>query len=229
MPSSYLSSHCKAVPSGEWLKEKLLFRFWTKWRKGRKFPILWCPPEKVAAGMPRWLSQLSIWLLILAQVVTSGSWDWAPDGAPSSVESCFRILSLTLPLLLLSVRKINKSLKRKKKGGCYLFSNLLFHCTSSKLCDVSPSLPKTPLVCVMHLLFPFFLEPYQGPHNSTCWSLIEHDITERGLLGRFLSFQHLCHMCSPILVPFFMGRSVWTHGVTDPLSESHLEAGNINV
>lgn len=50
-PSSYWASYCKLVLSVEWLKEKLLFKFWTKWRRGGKwvFPVLPCPPEKVAA------------------------------------------------------------------------------------------------------------------------------------------------------------------------------------
>lgn len=53
----------------------------------------------------RWLSQLSIRLLILAQVRVSGLWDWARIG---SVESLLEMLSLPLALLLFTLSLFNK-------------------------------------------------------------------------------------------------------------------------
>ena len=58
-------------------------------------------------GVPGWLGQLSIWLLISVQVMILGSWDQAPRQAP--VWSLLVPLPLLLPLLsLLSVSLINK-------------------------------------------------------------------------------------------------------------------------
>jgi len=65
-------------------------------------------------GVLGWLSRLSNRLLILAQVMISRSWDRAPHRTSCSVESLFEILSLPLPLPLLvhSLKQINKSLKK---------------------------------------------------------------------------------------------------------------------
>ena len=56
-------------------------------------------------GVPGWLSWLSNWLLILAQVMISGSWDQAWPWAQGSAESLLidpLSLCLLLPLLVLS-------------------------------------------------------------------------------------------------------------------------------
>ena len=49
-------------------------------------------------GVPGWLSQFSIQLLILAQVTISESWDWLPCGAPHWVRNLLKIFSLSLSL-----------------------------------------------------------------------------------------------------------------------------------
>ena len=43
------------------------------------------------------MTWMSVWLLILAQYVISGSWDWALHRAPCSVGSLLGILFLPLP------------------------------------------------------------------------------------------------------------------------------------
>ena len=47
-------------------------------------------------GMPGWLSWLSLWLLILVQVMTSEPWDWIPHWALHSAGKLHEILSLAL-------------------------------------------------------------------------------------------------------------------------------------
>ena len=47
--------------------------------------------------LPGWLSQWGVWLLILAQLMISGSWDGALCWAPGSAASPLNILSLLLP------------------------------------------------------------------------------------------------------------------------------------
>ena len=49
---------------------------------------------------PDWLSQLSVGLLISAQVMISGSRDQAPCWTPYWAQSLLKILSLSLPLTL---------------------------------------------------------------------------------------------------------------------------------
>ena len=61
--------------------------------------------------MPGWLSQLNIWLFILAQVMISGSWDGAPHGAPHWIWILLQILFLPLPLPLPSSRN-NKNIQQ---------------------------------------------------------------------------------------------------------------------
>ena len=60
-------------------------------------------------GVPSWLSWLSVWLLISAQVIISGLWDWAPHWA-------LLPLSPDLPCTL-SVSQINNL----KKIKCRVF------------------------------------------------------------------------------------------------------------
>ena len=50
---------------------------------------------KVTVGPPGWLSELSLWLLILAQVMISGSWDPALHRALCSAGSLLPPLSLS--------------------------------------------------------------------------------------------------------------------------------------
>ena len=48
-------------------------------------------------AVPGWLSQLSIQLLVLAQVMFSGLWDWAPCRAPCWTWKLLGIFSLPFP------------------------------------------------------------------------------------------------------------------------------------
>lgn len=69
-------------------------------------------------GAPGWLSLLSIWLLILAQVMILESWDRAPHQALHRVWSLLKILSLLLLALsqpMWSLPPHSFSLKGKKK------------------------------------------------------------------------------------------------------------------
>ena len=65
----------------------------------------------ITSRVPRWLSHLSIWLLVLAQVMISWFVNWSPTSAfKLTVQSLLRILSPSLsapPLLSLSL-KINR-------------------------------------------------------------------------------------------------------------------------
>ena len=69
-----------------------------------------------------WLNPLNVWLLILAQVMTSGSWDWAPGQALHSVGSLREDFSPSAPppacacALSLPVSKINKYILKKIIG-----------------------------------------------------------------------------------------------------------------
>ena len=69
--------------------------------------------------VPGWLSQLSVWLLVSAQVIISGLWDWAPHQALWWGRSLLEILSLSLcssmQVHALS-NKLIKSLKKIKNG-----------------------------------------------------------------------------------------------------------------
>ena len=75
--------------------------------------------ESLSLGKPGWLSRLSVRLLILAQVMESGSQDWALSWAPHSMGSMLEILSLSLCLsphscsLTPFLKETNKSLKKK--------------------------------------------------------------------------------------------------------------------
>ena len=68
-------------------------------------------------GATGWLSQLSVQLLILAQVMLSTSWDQANVGLRAQWGIYLRILSLSLcssPAHALSLPKINKQIFFKK-------------------------------------------------------------------------------------------------------------------
>ena len=62
--------------------------------------------QKTTLGAPGWFSQLSCQILILAEVMISGSWDgasyWAPRSVGSLLQDAFP-LPLTLPLLPVSL------------------------------------------------------------------------------------------------------------------------------
>ena len=61
-------------------------------------------------GAPGWLSLLGVWLLILAQVMISGSWDWALCWAPGSAGSLLEIPSLCLPPPVLPFSKYDTTI-----------------------------------------------------------------------------------------------------------------------
>lgn len=71
--------------------------------------MLWPTPFKITWGAREWLNQLSVRLLITAQVVISGSWNQTPRRAPCSAgnmlqDSLSPSLSLSAsPLLTLSL------------------------------------------------------------------------------------------------------------------------------
>ena len=54
--------------------------------------------NKIKTGVPGCLSQLSLHLLISAQVMISGMWDWAPCQALCWVQSLLKVVSLPLPI-----------------------------------------------------------------------------------------------------------------------------------
>ena len=64
-------------------------------------------------GALRWCSRLTVWLLVFAQVMILGSWDWTPCQAPCSGWGLLNSLSLSLCLsTLLSLSQINKLFKK---------------------------------------------------------------------------------------------------------------------
>ena len=76
----------------------------------------------LTAGVPGWLSQLGIWLSILARVVISESWNWVVYWALRSAGSLLKILSLSpcpssqfAGVHAYFLFQINKILKKKKK------------------------------------------------------------------------------------------------------------------
>ena len=64
---------------------------------------------------PGWLSQLGVWLLILLQVMISGSWDRAPCWTLCSVGSLLEILSLPHLFLLLAYSLFQKKRRRRRR------------------------------------------------------------------------------------------------------------------
>jgi len=76
--------------------------------------------ESLRGGVPGWHRQLCVWLLVLAQVVISGSWDralcQALRQAPHSVQSLLNTLSHS-PAAPPLLSKINKSFKKKNHLG----------------------------------------------------------------------------------------------------------------
>ena len=76
-----------------------------------------CPQIEYSTGEPGWLSWLSIWLLISAQVMISGFWDQALCCTQQGVSLKIRYslpLSLSFsPTPALSLSKVNKSFKKK--------------------------------------------------------------------------------------------------------------------
>ena len=78
-------------------------------------------------GAPGWLSRLSIWLLILSQVMNSRLWDWTPHLALCCVWSLLKILSLSLwPSHMLA-------LKKKKKSSTDIIINSPLRCWYNEL------------------------------------------------------------------------------------------------
>ena len=95
--------------------------------------MMWCPRNGirhfplsvktlyVVTGAPGWLHRLAVRLLISAQVMVSGSWDWAPSWALCWTLSLLEMLSFPLPLPpapcvhthMLSFSKINKIFFKK--------------------------------------------------------------------------------------------------------------------
>ena len=71
---------------------------------------------KKRKGAPGWLSQLSIWLLILTQVIISGLWDQPPCWAPTWVGSLLEILSHPLPPTSSHILSLWGKKKKRKKG-----------------------------------------------------------------------------------------------------------------
>ena len=91
------------------------------WRK--KSPLATKDGEGMSMLIKKW-SSWGTWVaqlvehLPLAQIVISGSWDWAPHWAPGSAESLFLPLLLPLPPPTCAVslslsNEINKNLQKK--------------------------------------------------------------------------------------------------------------------
>ena len=79
----------------------------------------------ISLRAPQWLSHLSIWLLVSAQSMISGSWDWALWALHWALHSAGSLI-LSLPLPLSLPNKINKILKTNKQrfsvlGNCGFF------------------------------------------------------------------------------------------------------------
>ena len=68
-----------------------------------------------ACGALGWLSGLNIWLLISAQVMIAGSWDWAPSQPPCWAWKLHKILCLPFPLPLSHSCSCSLSKKKKKR------------------------------------------------------------------------------------------------------------------
>ena len=100
-----LLSRESASPSPSVLSLSLLLSL--KWinKKKRQRTLFF---KNVNVGVPGWLSQLSVWLLVLAQDVILSLWDWAMSGVPHSVGSWLEILSLPLSLLCSLFLSLNK-------------------------------------------------------------------------------------------------------------------------
>ena len=90
------------------MREKAKDREKEKRENTRRPPFKTCKIE-----VPGWCRWLSIGLLVLAQVMISGSWDQVPCQALCSAWSLFEILSLPhplpLPLMLSPFLSLNKS------------------------------------------------------------------------------------------------------------------------
>jgi len=78
-------------------------------RTCESFNFLFLVKIVLAIEVPGWLSHLSVWLLISAQIMISGFWDWALRGALHWVWSPLGILSSAPPMHVLAL-----SLKKKK-------------------------------------------------------------------------------------------------------------------
>ena len=63
------------------------------------------PLKGLGRGAPGWLSWLNVWLLILAQVMISQTWDQAPRWALHCVWTLIKILSPSPHLHMLSLNK----------------------------------------------------------------------------------------------------------------------------
>lgn len=91
-------------------------------------------------GVPWYFCQLSMWFLILIQVIIFGLWDGLSHWVPLWVWSLLWSLSLPLPLASPPLLSFSYSLSQKKKGykreddNRYSMSNYLFECESAVLC-----------------------------------------------------------------------------------------------
>ena len=72
---------------------------------------------KACPGAPGGLSWLSLWLVLSAQVMTSGLWDWALHWDLCSAESLLGILSLSFSLCPCPPFSLSHSLKTKIKSS----------------------------------------------------------------------------------------------------------------
>ena len=71
--------------------------------------------------MPGWLSLLDLWLLISAQVIIQGLWDWAPCQDLHWAWSLLKILSLPLSFTHLGVCCLRKKKNRVMFWNCYVW------------------------------------------------------------------------------------------------------------
>ena len=82
-----------------------------------KMPFLWGSfwarfnLKNTLFGGGTWVSQLGVRLLILAQVMISGSWDWALSQAPHSLESFWGSVSPSAPNPAHAISLMHKQIK----------------------------------------------------------------------------------------------------------------------
>ena len=77
-------------------------------------------------GAPGWLSQLSIWLLTLDQVMMSRSQDWASSWAPHLVGS----LLFSSPILSLSVPPTHSHLSKSVNQSSFKLTKQMLELAS---------------------------------------------------------------------------------------------------
>ena len=88
--SLFVERACLSHPVISFVWKLLIWEIWSS----SQVPWTWSvklPNNGIHLGVHRWLSRLSAWLLISAQVMIPGLWNWAPRHAPRWVWSLLKI------------------------------------------------------------------------------------------------------------------------------------------